>query len=790
MLRKKAQDLLPSVWRRLCIRRSRERHSAHLTRTGRPSMSQGDVVENPCGTNHPSSGLRRGPQYVVSALRLRADFVLYSTLVLHGWVTVFPLRAQTDLSLLQNPILDESDRRSMMFSFVERNLPPIELPATLAAWEARKPILLEQIHRLVGLEDLQHRGPIKWIARGLLDRDAYTIEKILYESYPGMMVPALVYTPKGLTAPAAAIVSITGHTTCDGKANVEAQARSVNLVRRGLIVVTYDYMGTFERNTGVNPCAGLPYGGGNDHGLRGFSYTSGTPTGLEILDGIRAIDYLYARKDVDRNRIAFTGESGGSNSTYWVAALDNRVRLAVPVCSVTSFDYWIRNDRNWDWHQRPPGIRRVADISTLLALVAPRPLLVTAALRGTDSYEFPFDETARAVNQAKKIYNLYGVGDSLQFWESNTSHGYQQDKRERMYGWVERHFLRRDVESSREIPFLFEPRTELICGLPAANKTFADIYREWILRPTPVPVLPGDSTEALHIQREFRQRLQERLGLPAQDSDPTLHVKEVTSRSDEVIRQLIVETEPGIRMPATEFSPKDQAPSATIIFLGRSPDFLPAIPEILSQRLRAVLVDVRGTGEINSGGGRTDNWAWLIGRPWPGLWVQDIQGIVSALSDEYPNRPIGLLGSGGLGKSALFAAALTPRIAAVVAEISNLSYRKEANVDSLSDVPRFLAAMDLPMVVALVAPRYCWIHYPSDIDDEEFRSSYGWSVSFYERSQADTQALRLQVGKIDWQKIAGWFADVLKADLQPAGAKSYGKSRAYSPRSYDARQGP
>jgi hypothetical protein len=170
--------------------------------------------------------------------------------------------------------------------------------------------------------------------------------------------------------------------------------------------------------------------------------------------------------------------------------------------------------------------------------------------------------------------------------------------------------------------------------------------------------------------------------------------------------------------------------------------------------------------------------------------VQDIQGIVSALSDEYPNRPIGLLGSGGLGKSALFAAALTPRIAAVVAEISNLSYRKEANVDSLSDVPRFLAAMDLPMVVALVAPRYCWIHYPSDIDDEEFRSSYGWSVSFYERSQADTQALRLQVGKIDWQKIAGWFADVLKADLQPAGAKSYGKSRAYSPRSYDARQGP
>jgi hypothetical protein len=185
----------------------------------------------------------------------------FSTLILLSWGTAFPLCAQPDLDLLQKPILNPTERQSMMFSFVERNLRPIDLPSTLADWETRKPILLDQIHKLVGLEDLQHRGPVKWIAKGLLDRDSYTIEKILYESYPGMMVSALVYTPKGLTAPAPAMVSITGHTTCDSKANVEAQARSVNLARRGLIVVTYDYIGTFERNTGINPSAGLPYGG-------------------------------------------------------------------------------------------------------------------------------------------------------------------------------------------------------------------------------------------------------------------------------------------------------------------------------------------------------------------------------------------------------------------------------------------------------------------------------------------------------------------------------------------------
>jgi hypothetical protein len=151
-----------------------------------------------------------------------------------------------------------------------------------------------------------------------------------------------------------------------------------------------------------------------------------------------------------------------------------------------------------------------------------------------------------------------------------------------------------------------------------------------------------------------------------------------------------------------------------------------------------------------------------MGRPWPGLWVQDILGIVSALSNEYANKPIGLLGSGGLAKSALFAAALSPQIAGVVAQISSLSYRQEAEEDSLSDVPRFLAAMDLPMVVALVAPRNCWIHCPSGIDYSEFESTYAWSVKFYGRFQGNAQALRLQAGRTDWKNIADWLAEKLK----------------------------
>ena len=675
------------------------------------------------------------------------------------------LHAQSYFQILQAPVLSEAERHSMMYSFVDRNLPAIELPSTLREWESRKPQLRAQILKDVGLEDLDRRGPVKWISKGIIDRDGYTIEKIIYESYPGMWVPALVYAPKGLRAPAPAMVSIPGHEYCEGKSGESIQARGVNLARRGLIVISYDYIDTFERNTGLNPCATMPYGGGNDHGLSAFSFTGGgKPTGLEILDGIRAIDYLYTRKDVDRNRIGFTGESGGGNSTYWLAALDSRIHLAVSVVAVTSFDYWIRNDRDWDWHQRPFGIRRVADIWTLLALAAPRPLLVISSLRGTDSSEAPVEQAEIAVHQARKVYDLYGKGGDIQLWQSSTSHGFQLDKRQRMYAWVEKYFFGHNVEWSKEMPFTFEPQTELVCGLPSANKTLKDIYREWLQRPTPVPELPQSKGDLSAVQRPLRERLVNLLALPARTPDPRVTVLLITSRADVVIRQLAIETQAGIRLPAIEIEPRERKPNATVIFLNKSKDFFPAIPEMISLGQRVVLVDLRGVGEIDSGGGRTNNWAWLMGRPWPGLWVEDVKGVIAAISAEYPGSPIGLVGTGRLGKTALFAAALDGRIAAVMAQLDDMTYREEALKDGLADVPGILTIMDMPQVVGLVAPRPCWIQVQEKVTDPELQSNYAWSIKLYQRVSGAGQALRLeQESGEDWKSVAEWFADQLKA---------------------------
>ncbi|HWB98077.1 MAG TPA: acetylxylan esterase, partial [Bryobacteraceae bacterium] len=272
-----------------------------------------------------------------------------------------------------NPILQAQERQSAMYAYVSRNIPPLPRFQTLEAWQSYKPKLRSRLLRLLGIDDILAQNQLRVVRQGRIDRDTYTIEKIRYESYPGMWVSALVWSPKRVTGKAPAAVSISGHTYCESKAADYVQQRNYNLVRRGFIVVSYDYFGCGDRGI---PAACQPGGwGGFDHLNSLFSYTRRTPTGIEALDGIRAVDYLYSRPDVDRTRILFTGESGGGNNTYWASALDERVTLSVPVSSGGAFSQWIKADLNYDWHQRPPGLRAVADIGSLYALIAPRPLL-------------------------------------------------------------------------------------------------------------------------------------------------------------------------------------------------------------------------------------------------------------------------------------------------------------------------------------------------------------------------------------------------------------------------------
>ena len=682
------------------------------------------------------------------------------------------------------PILPETTRRCQMYSFVDENIPALPHFSTLAEWRRYKAQLKPRILRLIGIDDILADYRLKVTHRGILDRDGYTIEKISYESYPGMYVPAVVWVPKDVKGKAPAAVSISGHTYCGSKAADYVQARDYNLVRRGFIVISYDYFGCFERAR-RDACQPGVFGG-EDHTNSLYSYTRRTPTGIEVLDGVRAIDYLYSRPDVDRTRIVFTGESGGGNSTYWISALDERVTLSVPVSSSGAFSQWIKVDDNYDWHQRPPGLRALADIGTFYGMIAPRPLLVINGHPELVGFSLP--DALRSVAYGRAIYTLFGKPDAIAFHESSTGHGYQLDKRAQLYGWLDRWFFAGKMPYGvEELPYQAEPKETLRVGLPKDNLSIPNLARRWVeesLRPFPMPM---SAEEARAWKRQSRARLEPLVARQQPLAAPgVIYRYDYRSASGpykseklqfEVARDLII---PGV-LVRRDGNQKYNA----IIFLGKARCASEEAGALVDQGFALLCLDPRGTGEVDWGGGRTSNWADFLGRPPVGMWSEDISKVTTYLLSRPDIAKVAVVGSGVFGKAALYAAALDDRIAAAAVTLDTSSYRHEATsglTHVFADVPRILSWGDTAQLAALMAPRPLAVlsagvptsyngerpNYFSPLprfnqpdigaSEDELRSTYEWTGNFYRTLGAERNFETGLQDRTRAEFVVHWFA--------------------------------
>lgn len=605
------------------------------------------------------------------------------------------------------PLLPAETSRSQMHAFVNAGIPPLPKFSTLDEWEVYRTETRRRILRLIGVDDILAKHKLNFVRKGKIERDGYTIEKIAYESFPGMWVSALAWTPAGQRGKAPAMVSISGHNHCNSKGAEHVQARNVNLVRRGFVVISYDYLGCWERG----PKEMCEPGGmtGWEHTNTVFSYSGRTHTAIEVLDGMRAIDYLYSRDDVDRERIGFTGESGGGNNTYWVSAMDERVKLSVPTAAAGSFDQWIKDDLMYDWHQTPNGLRAFADIGTLYALIAPRPLLIP---NGTfDLEEFPMLEARRSYEYARKIYELYGAGDRIAFYESPTLHGYQADKRAALYRWLKRWFVSGQSSFPEEdLPYTVEPLEVLRVGLPENNRTIATLARQWVDELPVEQPLPRSVKEAAEFQTRKRGELESLLARRITNGVPPLifSQRDIFSSSSYRGNSVRLRVEEQLLIPAAFVRGNEERKFNTIIVVGRRQAASPEAAALASLGYGLFFIDVRGTGEMHWGGGRTSNFADFVGRPPIGMWAEDIHKAVNYLAARPDVGRIAILGYDLMGKVALYAAALDPRIDAALVSTDSLSYRQDATsgmTHVFADVPRILTWGDTQHLAALVAPR-------------------------------------------------------------------------------------
>lgn len=281
------------------------------------------------------------------------------------------------------------------------------------------------------------RTPLNARVTGTVDRDSYTLEKVIFESRAGFPVTANLYLPKAAESAVPAVVGTCGHSN-NGKASEYYQSFSQGLARLGCACLIYDPIGQGERLQYPNEQLKSEVGvgvrehlyAGNQQFLVGEFFGS-----WRAWDGIRALDYLLSRPEIDPRRIGVTGNSGGGTMTTWLCGLDDRWAMAAPSCFVTTFRRNLENELPQDTEQCPPDVFPLGlDHFDFLASMAPKPVIILAKER--DYFDVRgAEETYRHL---QRLYRLLDAEDNIALFIGPTGHGFSQENREAMYSWFHR----------------------------------------------------------------------------------------------------------------------------------------------------------------------------------------------------------------------------------------------------------------------------------------------------------------------------------------------------------------
>lgn len=267
--------------------------------------------------------------------------------------------------------------------------------------------------------------PLEMEETGRVQQNGYIIKNIRFQTRPDVFATANLYLPEG-KGPFPAVVVTHGHWPDARRSDLFQQVAQV-LAQAGYVALTIDAWGAGERCTDI---AEQEYHGAN---LGASLLNVGQSLlGMQLTDNIRGIDLLCSLPEVDKANIGATGASGGGNQTMWLAALDERVKAAVPVVSVGTFQSYIMNS-NCVCELLPSGLTFMEE-GEVLGLVAPRALKILSANKDSNPSFFPA-EMLKSYQRAKPLFSMMGAEDKLTYETFDTGHGYWPVMRAAMLGW-------------------------------------------------------------------------------------------------------------------------------------------------------------------------------------------------------------------------------------------------------------------------------------------------------------------------------------------------------------------
>ena len=309
-------------------------------------------------------------------------------------------------------------------------------------WEKRQKKITKIMLKLIG--PFPEKTPLNPRVTGIIKKEGFRIEKIIFESLPGYYVTGCLFIPEGPassgnTGKRPAILYASGHSVLSYK-NPVYQTLILNLVRKGFVVFAFDPIGQGERLQYYDSQKGVSAVGGStlEHSIPGIQcFLAGVSINKYFIwDGIRAIDYLQTRKEVDPNRIGITGRSGGGTQSTFIAAFDERIVAAAPENYITSHRRLLESRGAQDAEQNfYRWLLEGVAMEDLLVMRMPKPTLLVATTRDI----FSIQGTREVYQEVLKGYTQFGKKDDFMMVEDHAAHVSTKSNREAVYRFFQKH---------------------------------------------------------------------------------------------------------------------------------------------------------------------------------------------------------------------------------------------------------------------------------------------------------------------------------------------------------------
>ncbi|MEW5977705.1 MAG: alpha/beta hydrolase [Acidobacteriota bacterium] len=568
-----------------------------------------------------------------------------------------------------------------------------------ATWEKVREQRRRELLDMLGLDPLPARTPLNATITGTLDKPEYTIEKLAFQSLPRLYATANLYVPKKRNGPAPAIIYVCGHSASPFGSKVQYQHHAITFARHGYVCLIIDPIQiaeTFALHHGVYNLEMA------DWYSRGY-----TPAGVEVWNVIRALDYLETRPEVDRDRMGITGRSGGAAMSWFSAAVDTRLKVAVPVMGNSTYAANVAaNTQKGHCDCMFPINTYQHDLMTQGALIAPRPLHM---MHGKQDTLFPvpgYQEFEEIVGQ---LYRDYGAADRFQNTVVDTGHQDSDFLREQAVRWFDRYLMKTaerpiDLKVEKEDP----ANLAVFGGNPPASALNFQVHERWTTHFEKPNVSTPERWQAR--RTELMKRLRQIVFRAFPDKRGDLDLQSEEEPVDGGFKLISFSPSPGVRLRLwyRGIAEKAEALKPVLVYIASNGEDHHSIRRTLNQLSREevalLIVQPRGIGEVPWNKETERDMlrnAMHVGETIDSMRLWDVLRSLDVLRSQpgIDLHRITILGRGVSGILGGYAAILDESVQQVMLIDPPVSHRQG---------PIFLNVLrytDLPEAMALLAPR-------------------------------------------------------------------------------------